>query len=210
MSSGTKVPHAAALSNAEELRALFTDIEGRGRFLTCGTVYERWEFAGSLRRGKPEVGDIEHVVIPRTELVAPKADAGLFGGEAHGAIRLNNVNDRLDELLEDGLIEKALYGETRTTRWGDKYRGFVFKGHRHEVFQCEGANWGPTLAIRTGPAEFSQRLVTQLKGCGLYRQHEGFVRYATGRSASEIRPCPTEEEFFELCGVAWLEPGGRR
>ncbi len=44
---------ASALADAQGFRDLFPPAS-----------YERWEFAGSVRRKRLSVGDVEHVVIP--------------------------------------------------------------------------------------------------------------------------------------------------
>lgn len=178
MSTGLKRSLAEAKRDAIDFRDMFT-----GR-------YDQWEIAGSVRRGKPEVGDIEHVVIPigglvfaRMDELLPKDDGALFGGSS--------------------TIEKAVYPDGRH-RWGPKYRGVMFRGFRHEVFLCSRHNWGSIFAIRTGPAEFSQRCVTELHKYGL-RQHKGRIINAT----NDIFETPTEERFFELCGMPWIEPKER-
>ena len=76
---------------------------------------------------------------------------------------------------------------------------------------CNGRGWhsrnyGAILAIRTGPADFSQKLVTAMKQGGRYRQQEGYVRYV---NSGDVRSCPTEEEFFRLCAVPFVEPSRR-
>ena len=208
--TSTKRPLAAAQSDAEAMRDLL-----------AGT-YVRWDVAGSVRRQRPEVGDVEHVVQSRTAEVR----VGLFGVER----TVNLLHDRLDALVAAGELAKHLYGDSGV-RWGDRHRGVSFHGFAHELFIADGANYGPTLAIRTGPAEFSKRLVSGLLCRGL-RNHEGYVW--------ECDPCPScsdaqadrgidcwrcgrrrlvparrvsvpdERAYFELCGVGWIEPEGRR
>jgi DNA polymerase/3'-5' exonuclease PolX len=208
MSTGTKQPHAATLASAEAFRELFQDVPASGRFKTCGTVYDRWCIAGSLRRLCPEVGDVEHVVIPRrTKHLEAKPQAGLFGEPAHEEVWLIDLWDRLDELVEEGVCAKVVYGESH--RWGEKYRGVVFQGVKHEIFAADAQNWGAILAIRTGPVEFSKHLVGRLKGLGVYVQEGGYVRWACGPHAGEVVPCPEEQAYFELCEVAWKEPEKR-
>lgn len=178
MSTGDKRPPAQAREDAEAFRAMFDG------------CYEQWTVAGSVRRGKPEVGDIEHVVIPRIgELTT---STGLYRENGNLLIERANV------LVRGGKIQKALYNGS--TRWGDLYRGCVFRDFKHEIFSADALNFGPILAIRTGPAEFSERLVTRLKARGEYRQHNGYV----------VKVLPEERTFLELCGEPWTEPGERR
>jgi len=57
VSSGVRVPLADARVIAESLMA------------ALGPGCERIEIAGSIRRGRPDVGDIELVAIPRIEQI---------------------------------------------------------------------------------------------------------------------------------------------
>lgn len=189
MSTGTRRPHGQAFQDAQDFRDL----------LTGG--FERWTIAGSVRRMKPYVGDVEHVVVPAFS----ERPVGLFGGAVE---HVNILWDKLDRLVEAGQAEKAVYGETGH-RWGDKYRGVLFRGFKHEIFTADARNYGAILAIRTGSADFSQRLVTAMKQGGRFRQQDGYVRYANGASAGEVRACPTEEEFFQLCGMPFRGPEAR-
>jgi DNA polymerase/3'-5' exonuclease PolX len=175
-------------------------------------TYLRWEFAGSVRRKAGQVSDVEHVVIAATGDI-PSPD--LFSTPRRG----NLLWHRLDELiaLKDlgepipggSKLTKHLYPNLQT-RWGERYRGVDY--HRwnhvflHEVFIADANNLGPILAIRTGPALFSKMLVTKLRDRGLV-QEGGYVKRGEG---GEIVPCATEEEYFRLCGVEWVEPEHRR
>jgi len=106
----TKRPHAQAMEDAEAFRALFPL-----------STYERWEFAGSLRRRKPEVADIEHVIIPSFGEV--ETGDGLFTTST----RMNLLWFHLDSLMRGPAgLEKHWYGNGN--RWGDKYRGVDYRG----------------------------------------------------------------------------------
>ena len=115
----------------------------------------QWNVAGSVRRRCPEVSDIEIVFMPRFGDVA---SSDLFSTPR----KVNLLWHRLEELISIGVIEKAKYGDIQNNRWGDKYRGVLFRDFKFEFFIADHDNWGPQLAIRTGPAEFSKKLVTGL------------------------------------------------
>lgn len=187
MSTGERRQLDSARRDAEAFRDLFSG------------CFDQWTIAGSIRRKKPDVGDVEHVVIPKMR----KLTSGLFGEPSEQ----NALLVRLDEEVEalSGPIAKAVYPDMRH-RWGEKYRGVVFNGFRHEVFIADEQNWGSILAIRTGPADYSRMLVTKLLDARRYRQQDGYVRYA---SDGAIRAVPTEEEFFRLCGVEYVAPEER-
>ena len=191
MSNSPRQPLAQARANCERFVKLF-----EGTFLS-------WTVAGSVRRCKPMVGDVEHVIIPESGIVTD----GLFGKP--GSL----VLERADTLVRTGVISKAIYSDGKN-RWGDKYRGVVFEGVRHELFMADRDNFGAILAIRTGPAEFSERLVTILKQGGKYRQADGYVRRTSEGggvdfSRDGLVPVPNEATFFKLCGMPPLAPEQR-
>lgn len=181
----SKRPLAEALKDAQSFRDLF---EGH---------YSRWMIAGSVRRQKPEVADIEHVVIigptfwkSMESLLDP---GGMFPDPASPLSKhVYKMNHK------DGTI-------TDQFRWGDKYRGADFRGFNHEVFTADEDNWGAILAIRTGPAEYSEHLVTVIQRKGL-KQADGYVVYKSG----DRYKVPTEQSFFDACGVPFVEPRLRK
>lgn len=177
---------AEAMSDAQRFLVMFDGL------------YERWEFAGSLRRKKPEVGDVEHVIIPKFGDV-PDGDS-IFAATK----RMNLVWHKLDQLLAEGKLTKHIYGAAGN-RWGEKYRGVDFRGFNHELFMADAENFGSVLAIRTGPAEFSQKLVTALHPRGLQNK-DGYVIYK--RDGARY-PVATEEAFFKACGMPFIQPEAR-
>ena len=189
MSSSTdKRPLAQARADAEAFRDHFPK-----------ECYERWEIAGSIRRGKPEVADVEHVVIPRFGEV--DSGSGLFAQKE----RTNLLFHHLDAMVRGAIVSKHWYGNGN--RWGEKYRGVDFRGFNNEIFCADENNWGAILAIRTGPADFSQQLVTEMLHRKVYRQQGGQVISVL---SGEPVPCRDEKTFFEMCGVKFLDAEKRR
>ena len=174
MSDGVKRPALQARPLAEALLTLIRP------HLTWG------EIAGSLRREKAEVGDIEIV-----------------------ATALPSYLSFLDSLVQQGTITKALYGEKQTTRWGEKYRGLVYQGMKAEIFLCDDWNRGYMQWLRTGPGNQADNanmyLVTKIKhGHAPFRVKDGYV-YA----GEERLKIATEEAWFEICGLPFIEPKNR-
>lgn len=186
MSAGTKRPHARALADAEAFRDLFHG------------CYRQWQIAGSLRRKKPEVADVEHVVVPNYENI--DVGDGLFREQR----KVNSIWHRMDQLVAEGRLTKHWYGNGN--RYGEKYRGVDFCGFNHEVFSATKETWGAILLIRTGPAEFSQRVVTRLRDGGMYRQIEGETIHVASGMPVEV---PGEEAYLSLAGMSWVPPEGR-
>lgn len=210
-----KRDRVVAERDAADLRALL------------GGTFERWEVAGSLRRGLAQVGDIDHVLIPKMiEVPGP----GLFGAP----VEVNACWRALDRLVSEGtsiddlgeLDEEAIamsgtgleaWSVTKAIRetkngprtcWGEKHRAVVFRGCVHELYLAEASTWGSVLLIRTGPAAFSQWMVTELRRYGM--KHEG-GRVIDTRKVSEeaVIEVPAEEVLFELVGIRYREPAHR-
>lgn len=66
------------------------------------------------------------------------------------------------------------------------------------------------MVIRTGPADFSQWMVTKKSLGGALPDHY-FVKDGAvwdGRDGSKFN-LPEEKDFFRLCEMKWIEPGQR-
>lgn len=191
MSTGPRKPLAQALQDAAAFRSLFAD------------CFEKWEVAGSVRRKKPDVGDIEHVVIPK--FVDPQG--GLFGGGSP----VNAIWKRMDDFESRAMygITKAVYidkNEKSSNRWGELYRGVMFAGMKHEIFVATKDNWGAQFLIRTGPGDYSRKVVDKIRTDGFYRQQGGnLIHLASGG----ITSVPDERIYLNLAGMPWKEPEAR-
>lgn len=161
---------------------------------------ERIEIAGSIRRRKATIGDLEIVCIPKVHQVM----GGLFGDQPE---LTNLLEQRVWSLLDAGAFGKRLDKNDRPAV-GEKYKRLSYKGMGLDLFSIlpgGKAQWGVIFLIRTGSAEFSHRLVTPREQggwmpSGLYC-HQG----AIWRNA-EIVPTPEEEQVFELLGREYVEP----
>jgi hypothetical protein len=208
-SSTAKRPLHPALANAEALRELFPK-----------SARERWEIAGSLRREEAWVGDADHVVIPAW---GDRPSADLFGTPE----RVNLLWHHLDGLVAGGRVTKAVRPSGHLC-WGASHRALVFDGVEHEIYLADADNWGAQLAIRTGPAELSQRLVNGLKRHAR-RNKDGYVwqcrtcecQYysadgcggrcqGTGLLTDYRIPVPDEGTYFRLAGLTYIHPRSRR
>ena len=175
------------------------DAEKLFMLLGRGNICDRWMVAGSLRRNRAKIGDVDHVLIPR---FGPDPGS-LFAGE------INMLLKRLDDLLAGGVIRKAL--KNGVSKWGEINRRLEYppdSGHVHDIYLASPANWGSVLAVRTGPFDYSKMLVTVMKMRG-YECRDGFYVYQRG---TEKRiDVPDEKQFItEICGQRWLEPWERK
>ena len=178
---------AAALPVAEELQSRLK--------LAC----HRLAIAGSLRRGREFVGDIELLFVPK---LCDRPD-GLFDR------RVVSVPDELcEEMLFGGVLAKRPNVNGAFT-WGvsNKLAIHVPSGIPVDLFSTTEENWWVSLVIRTGSKETNLTLAMSARDRGrqLLAYGPGVKVLATG----EIIPARSEREVFELCGVPWLEPGER-
>lgn len=173
---------------------------------TLAPACARIEIAGSIRRGKPEVGDIELVAIPS---VMETTQLDLFG-EVRAVQKRNLLDEELERLIEMRAIRRTPPSPDARAAWGEHYKKLWLAAGGQvvqvDLFLAQEENWGAIYCIRTGPAAFSQALVTHFKLHTPYRQQDGaLVVEATG----ELVPVPEEADYFRLAGVPYIEPGGR-
>ena len=172
---------------------------------------ERISVAGSVRRGKPEPHDLEIVAIPKSTFVPT---GNLFGEMSE--LELDHFTPALSDLLRSGRWEF----DPLIKRNGPRYKRLreVQTGMCCDLFLATPAGWGGALAIRTGPAEFSQGLVTLALRQGKHVA-DGYLIHGHPRTEGGspkgsrcplILPTLTEEAFFSALGLQWCEPRDRR
>jgi DNA polymerase/3'-5' exonuclease PolX len=146
---------------------------------------QRIEIAGSIRRRKSEIGDIEIVAIP-----VPSLD--MFSNPSYEPHLLDLVNWK-----EYGEIIKS----------GHKYKQIALtEGINLDLFiVTPPAQWGVQFLIRTGSADFSHRFVTTKHHGGLL---PGYLKVKDGAiwSHNHIIETPEEIDVFNLAGVPYVEP----
>jgi DNA polymerase/3'-5' exonuclease PolX len=164
-------------------------------------VCVRAAIAGSLRRRRPDVGDIEIVAIPRIgERQVPIGEGDLFLRGVQAEVKLYNA-------LWQHLDDEAEAGRVRYSKRGDKYRQFAFEGVQVDLFTAEPGNWGWIYLIRTGSADFSHRVASALNRRG-YTSAEGYIRPKSPTTGDRIET-PEEADVFGLAGMAWVDPERR-
>jgi DNA polymerase/3'-5' exonuclease PolX len=145
---------------------------------------ERVEIAGSIRRGKPDVKDIELVAIPRQQ------PAGLFD----------------DEVMTDpgfcAVVNR--WAAVKDSPDGKYTQRRLPEGIIPDLFMADTDNWGLIFALRTGSAAFSQKVLARGWVRAGYRSKNGRLR-----RDGMIVPMRDEHELFALLGMPWIEPGAR-
>lgn len=151
---------------------------------------------GSVRRRCETVGDIELILPP-----------GLPGAvdriERDTRPKIGSAAKLFDPPAEEDPRRFRLVRGGKEA-WKSRQLEHVEGGWRLDLYRADRLNLGSMMLIRTGPAEFSRRFVTSLRGRGL-RHEDGYVRDRAG----DIVPCPTEEAAFRLAGMPILAPEDR-
>lgn len=166
---------------------------------------ERLAIAGSIRRGRPDVGDIELVAIPRYI----EEPSSLWGDTS----RVSVLDGKLAIEERDQVLERLSGGERYV-----KLR-HIRSGLQVDLFLVlPPAQWGVLFAIRTGPADYSQWLVTYARRRGMHvadgALREGLRDHASGLLSDRlcrcpIIPTPEEGDLYDALGLPWVDPSVR-
>ena len=138
----------------------------------------RCQIAGSIRRGKDTIGDIEIVLIPKPY------EIGLI------AFGLPTVLYKWKS--ERG---KLFPGECRYNRRKHP------SGISIDFFLVKEHNWGYHLAIRTGSSEFSTKKLGWRWSAMGFKGIDGDFTYD-----GVVIPVREEMDFFRLLDMRWIEP----
>ena len=184
--SKTRWPHAEALAVAEQLQAILSP--------AC----RRIAIAGSLRRRKPDVGDVELLFVP---ILTERPD-GLFDRRI-----VDVCSEVVEKMLADGVLAKRPNVNGHFT-WGERNKLAIHvpSGIPVDLFGTSEANWFVSLVIRTGSKDTNLRLTN-----GAIRRGATLNAYGSGVTWSDgtQTPATSEEHVFEMCGVPYLPPHKR-
>ena len=148
-------------------------------------VCERVEVAGSIRRQKPQVGNIEFLVIPKGNM--------------------------LDKLLYDLMMENIL--AVRLNKRGSRVYGPKNKLMVHipssigvDVFSTIPECWPVGLVVRTGGERIKKEIAYRALERGMR-----FRAYGSGFDTPDGHlQCKSEQEVFQAVGLRYLEPEERK
>lgn len=199
MSQGEAMPRAVALAAAEKVRAWLAS--------SC----ERIEIAGSLRRGKPEVRDIELVAVPRWEA---REEGDLWGSSAP----IDLLEERLRLLFHDAALaprEVATHRANGTVEYqqklGPAFKALTVDGIPLDLFTVRPpATWGCIFALRTGPGDWNTKLVTECQTIGRKVAGGQALAWVAASDTWRAVDTPEEADFFRALGQPWVEPRDRR
>lgn len=163
---------------------------------------DRIEIAGSIRRRKPDVGDIEIVYVSKTEIVPDPED--LFGESSQPVI------DRaIKQLEESGQLERRL-NVNGSAIFGPKNKLMRLTqcGIPVDLFSATEENWFNYLVCRTGPGDSNVRIAQLAKQLGYkWKPYgQGFVK---GEAIPRVVPMRSEEAVFDFVNLKYKEPWER-
>ena len=154
-------------------------------------VCERITVAGSIRRQKPVVGDIELLVIPKHGGLVGEVD--LLDQEIIDLMRRGVLGYRLNKL------GSRIYGPK------NKLMLHIPSGIGVDIFSTDSECWPVALVVRTGSAETNKRIAMAAirKGWHLRAYGRGFT------TPDGELVCRSEMDVFEFAGLPYLEPWER-
>ena len=191
MSTGARIPLAEAQGIAGELVTLL------------GVGAERIAVAGSIRRKRPDVGDIELVAIPRKHI---ETVPGLLEDERR---EVDDLALQVDTLL----IQGSLFPHPTDPKRGDRYAKLIHaeSGLQLDLFMARRQTWGIILLIRTGSAKYSLRFVMTARARGHHvaggELHVGAI--GCGSSPCTVVPTPEERDVYRALDVPYVPPEQR-
>jgi DNA polymerase/3'-5' exonuclease PolX len=162
-------------------------------------VCERILIAGSLRRRKETVGDVEILYIAKFKTVQD----GFFD-----TAQIDLAEGLFERMLEIGYLRKrpSVKG---TFAWGNKNKLGIHcrSGIPVDFFATTPEAWYNYLVCRTGPADSNKRIaMTAQKQNHTWHPYDvGFENNATG----EIFPMHSEREVFAFLGLPYYPPEER-
>ena len=150
---------------------------------------ERITVAGSIRRRKPEVGDIEVLAIPKYVATVDQLDREI------GALMVQGIlGFRLNKLGSRG--------------YGPKNKLLVHQesGIGLDVFSTTEECWAVSLVVRTGGERTNKEIASRALERGMR-----FRAYGDGFDTPDghLR-CNSEQEVFQAVGLRYLPPERRR
>lgn len=127
---------------------------------------EKYEICGSIRRKKPNIGDIDLVAIPK--LIRENE---------------NTLYDIIKKIDPSGLEESKKLGKHNAKRYlnGDLIKRFKFKNAIIDLYLADSSTFSVLKLIRTGSKEHNVKLTSLAK-------QRGLKLFASGKGLCEIDP----------------------
>lgn len=186
-----RFPREDALAVATELTTTLQPCAFPGRII----------IAGSLRRMKPDVHDIDIVVESR--VVKVKDEMSLFGD----MVDVFAVSQQVNTWLREGTVRKDRDASGRET-FGPRVKRLVHvaSGIPVDLYLCTAENYFNTLVLRTGSVESNVKVCNAAieRGWVWCPESAGFMR--NGVVVAKVR---READVFDAVGLPYLPPSER-
>jgi len=154
---------------------------------------EKVKVAGSLRRGKPEVKDIEIVCLPKKIWLPDPELTTLFESV----------------LKQYPTPEFVTYVDTMKRTKGNaygKYTQIVLPENiKLDLFIANENNFGLTMLLRTGSDKYNIRIMEELHMRG-FECEGGYLYY---KNSDIMIPVAEEEDFYKVTGIKYTKPTER-
>lgn len=163
------------------------------------------EIAGSIRRERPEVNDIDIVAIP--------LHTSKWSMFSPGKVLETDFADAFRDLVRlETSGEKIMRGTTRPGLAGEMTPPISV-----DIYMATPESWATLLLIRTGSAEHNIWMCSRAKACGGKLHADGSGLEVPGQYDqiqqrvvnSRIIRAASEEEIFKAMGIAYAEPRDR-
>jgi len=185
MSDKPKFPRSAGLAVGEEILSALAP--------TCTRI----EIAGSLRRGRELVGDVEIIFVPKMDSVP----VDFFGSRE----LVSQADAVIARMLENGTLRKRP-SKTGVFSWGDKNKLALHRsGMPVDLFSTTEECWFNYLVCRTGPSESNLAICNAAIAKGWKWTPYGMGFYRLGFTEK----MNSERDVFEFAGLPFNPPGKR-
>lgn len=157
----------------------------------------RCVIAGSLRRRKLFVSDIEILFVPKIITIDDPGD--MFGGK----VAISSTAGAIFALLASDTIAKRP-NKNGSFTWGPENKLAVHRasGIPVDLFSTTEENFWNALVVRTGPADSNVAIASAAKRIG-WQWHAYGNGFTRGR---EVKRVASEREVFEHVGLEYKEP----
>lgn len=173
---------------------------------------EKINIAGSVRRQKPEVKDIEVILLPKTITVCQDT---LFGG-----------GDGIKEVCADFIRQINSLGKIIKGKPTGKMMQIQLPEIMLDLFIPDDFDYYRQYAIRTGSRDYSQRVIAggwlkagwcgsdqglrKQSDCIKRKKPDGKTEWICRNKKAELPPAWTSEEhFFQFIGAKYIHPSYR-
>lgn len=141
------------------------------------------EVAGSIRRERDHVHDVDIVLIP--------------------------LPGTMPQIKEVALAFHPLFGNCPAPTWGDKKASFHYNGGiQVDLYFADEITWPILYLIRTGSKEHNISMCSTASRMGYKLKADGSGLYSDRDELTRI-PCDTEIDIFRALGLVYKEPKER-